>query len=261
MLAAIDVGNSNVALGLFDGDALTHNWRITTRRTMTTDECEIAVAALLSKDGIPAADVDRCVLSSVVPSLTHPFSAALEALCGSPPLVVTTDLSVGLTVSIDHPSELGTDLFANAVAGWKRFGGPCIVVDFGTALSVTAVDAGGAIRGVALAPGVNTALEALSGNTAQLPTVPLDGPADFIGTNTVASIQSGIMNGYRGLVTELVDGTKAELGGAAHVAATGGQATVMAPHCSCVDTIDQWLTLDGLRLIAEACRDTDRSEL
>lgn len=261
MLAAIDVGNSNVALGLFDGEVLAHNWRLTTRRTMTSDEVAITVAALLDTDGVVPTDVEHCVLSSVVPALTRPFSTALAALCGHAPLIVSTDLPVGLAVSIDSPHELGTDLFANAVAGWKRFGGPCIVVDFGTALSVTAVDADNAIRGVALAPGANTALAALSGNTAQLPTVPLDLPETYIGANTVASIQSGIMNGYRGLVTALVEGTKAELGGAAHVAATGGQATVLGPHCECIDTIDQWLTLDGLRLIADACRRAGRSEL
>lgn len=249
MIAAVDIGNSNIAIGLFEGELLTHHWRVTTRRNMTPDECEITLAALLRRDEVQSSAVDFCVLSSVVPSITQSFLAAGEALFGRPPLLVSPSVDVGMEFAIDNPRELGSDLFANAVAGYARYGGPCIVVDFGTALSVTSVGDSGTIMGVAIAPGINTALAALSGNAAQLPTVPLELPNAVIGTNTVHSIQAGIMHGYRGLVDALVGGVRAELGGAAGVIATGGQSSVLGPHCECIDTIDPWLTLDGLRRI------------
>lgn len=252
MICTIDAGNSNIAVGVFDGDRLTHHWRIATRRTMTADEWAVTVSALFAKDAVDPQSLSGCVVSSVVPSITESLADGLALVTGSAPLVVSVDLDIGLIVAIDNPRELGTDLFANAVGGYGRFGGACVVVDFGTALSVTAVSADAEIRGVSIAPGINAALSALVGNAAQLTAVPLKTPDTVIGTNTVRSIQSGIMHGYRGLVETLVHGTVAELGGEVKVVATGGQASVLGSACDCFDEIDPWLTLDGLRRILEA---------
>jgi type III pantothenate kinase len=217
---------------------------------MTADEFTVVFRALLSKDEVQFESVTGAVLASVVPSVTDALMHSLEETLETSPLLATVGLDVGLTVAIDNPAELGADLFANAVAGWGRYGSACAVVDFGTALSVTAVDCGGRIRGVSIAPGLNAALASLVGNTAQLPTVPLVRPDAVIGTNTIHSIQSGLMHGYRGLVRSLVEGVAQELGGEVNVVATGGQATVL--QCDCFDAVDPWLTLDGLRRIYRA---------
>jgi type III pantothenate kinase len=167
------------------------------------------------------------------------------------PLVIGPGVRTGLRIRTDNPAEVGADLVANAVAAYARFQGPCIAVDFGTALSFTAVAAEGDLVGVALAPGLNAAASALSSNTAQLPRVQLVPPPAAIGRNTVHSIQSGLVFGYIGLVEALIVRMRAELGGSAQAIATGGQSRIIAPHTDQFAAVDPWLTLDGLRIIAE----------
>lgn len=175
----------------------------------------------------------------------------LHQLTNQIPLVVSTSLHTGLTISTDTPQELGTDLLANAVAGYHLFHKNCIVVDFGTALSMITVTGKGEIKGVSIAPGLESALKALSLNTAQLPFVPLVAPPSVLGRNTTHAIQSGVVLGYVGLVEYLTDRIKKELDGPTEVIATGGLSEVIAPLTDRFTTIKPWLTLDGLRLLAE----------
>ena len=175
---------------------------------------------------------------------------AIRELCGRAPLLLSPALDLGLRITTENPAEVGADLVANAVAALDRFRGNCIVVDFGTALSFTAVAAPGELRGVAIAPGLTSAVESLARNTAQLPTVPLSPPPAAIGRNSMHSIQAGIVFGYVGLVAEIIRRMRAELGGHADVAVTGGQSQIMAPLLGEV-VHEQWLTLEGLRIIAE----------
>lgn len=189
-------------------------------------------------------------MSSVVPSLTATFRQMLTRLIHQQPLVINTTLRTGLSIATDNPHELGTDLLANAVAGYQLTQTDCVVVDFGTALSVVTVDQSGKILGVSIAPGLESAMKGLSSNTAQLPFVPLTPPPSVLGKNTTHAIQSGIVLGYVGLVEGLVNRIEQELGRSVEVIATGGLAEVIAPLTNRFNRVEPWLTLDGLRLIA-----------
>ncbi|HUX52146.1 MAG TPA: type III pantothenate kinase [Spirochaetia bacterium] len=250
-LLCISVGNSSVAIGLFQGAELLHRWRLSTDKQRTSDEYGIAIRALLDLVAESPKQIDRVVLSSVVPSLAADFPTLIENALQRKPLVISSRLNLGLQIAIDSPQELGTDLIANAAAGHSRFPDNCIVVDFGTALSLTVVDRDGKIRGASIAPGMHAAMEALSKSTDQLPRVPLVPPPAAIGTNTVHSIQSGVVFGYIGLVEGLLSRMSAELSGRTVVVATGGLSGAIAPHIAAVDAIEPWLTLEGLRIIAE----------
>ncbi len=187
----------------------------------------------------------------MVPPAAEQVCAMVAERAGAAPLVVAPGVRTGIRIRTDNPGEVGADLVANAVAAYDLFGCACVAVDFGTALSFTAVSAGGDLVGVAIAPGLTHALKALSDNTAQLPLVPLAAPPSAIGRNTVHSIQAGLVLGYVGLVEGLVARMRGELGGGVKVIATGGQALVIPPLTSIFDKVDPWLTLDGLRLISE----------
>ena len=246
MLLAIDIGNSNIAFGIYHKDGWQGHWRLNTIANKTSDEYEVLFKSLLPNTG----HIKRVVVSSVVPSLKHTFDRMIRRMFGFQPMFVHPGLVTGLRVLIDNPHEIGPDLLANAVAGYHKFGSSCIIVDFGTALSVTVVGQDGDILGVSIAPGLESAMKALSGNTAQLPFVELSAPASVIGKNTIHAIQSGIVFGYVGLVESLVDRIKKELSQDMKVVATGGLAEVIATHTGVFDELEPWLTLDGLRLIA-----------
>jgi len=246
MLLAIDIGNSNIAFGIYHKDGWKGHWRLNTIANKTSDEYEVLFKSLLPNTG----HIKRVVVSSVVPSLKHTFDRMIRRMFGFQPMFVHPGLVTGLRVLIDNPHEIGPDLLANAVAGYHKFGSSCIIVDFGTALSVTVVGQDGDILGVSIAPGLESAMKALSGNTAQLPFVELSAPASVIGKNTIHAIQSGIVFGYVGLVESLVDRIKKELSQDMKVVATGGLAEVIATHTGVFDELEPWLTLDGLRLIA-----------
>jgi type III pantothenate kinase len=263
MLLAIDVGNSNVAFGIHHEGHWTNHWRIRTVRDQMPDEHSVLFRSLLHKDGLQMEDITRTVLGSVVPSLTVTISEMLQRQTGSRLLVVGPGVRTGLRIRTDNPAEVGSDLVANAVAAHALYGagggggkdnkspGNCIVVDFGTALTFTAVDRMGDLLGVAIAPGLRSAATALASNTAQLPHVQLVPPPAAIGRNTVHSIQSGVMFGYIGLIDALIERMRAEMDGPTHVIATGGLARVIAPLTDHFTAIDPWLTLDGLRIIAD----------
>ena len=251
MLLAVSAGNSHISFGVHEKGAWKRRWRIQTVLAKTSDEYLVIFRALFEGAGIPLGRVDAAILSSVVPPLTGTLVETMRELSGRPPVLLSPRLDLGLRIVTENPAEVGADLVANAVAAFHRFKANCIVVDFGTALSFTAVAAAGELRGVAIAPGLTSAVESLARNTAQLPSVPLAPPPVTCGRNSVHSIQAGIVFGYIGLVGEIIRRMREELGGSAAVVATGGQSLIMAPLLGEEVAHEQWLTLEGLRIIAE----------
>ena len=254
MLLCIDIGNTNIVMGLWDGNSWAAHWRVRTVREQMPDEYAVLLGALLQQSGYRMQDVSRAVVGSVVPPLTTVFTELFEQYIDSEPLVVGPGVRTGLRIRIDNPVELGADLVANAVAAFHRFGAACIVVDLGTATTFSAVSQEGDFLGVAIALGLGVAAEALASRTAQLPRVSLVPPPSAIGRNTVHSMQSGLIYGYVGLVEGLIRRIRSELGGTAEVIATGGLSRVLAALTTEIGTVDPWLTLEGLRLISERNR-------
>jgi type III pantothenate kinase len=250
VLLAVSVGNSHITFGGHEKGGWVHRWRIQTVHAKTADEYLVVFRSLLDAAGIPPNAVEATILSSVVPPLTATMVDTLVQLTGRAPLLLSPGLDVGLRITTENPAEVGADLVANAAAAFDRFKGNCIVVDFGTALSFTAVAAPGELRGVAIAPGLTSAVNSLAHDTAQLPRVHLAPPPAAAGRNTVQSIQAGIVFGYIGLVEAIIRRMKAELGGSADVVVTGGQSQIMAPLLGEPVLHEQWLTLEGLRIIA-----------
>ncbi|MDC7219599.1 MAG: type III pantothenate kinase [Spirochaetales bacterium] len=250
MLLAIDVGNTNIVFGVHDGKSWVGNWRIATVHSKMPDEYGVLFRDMLRDGGIGKDVLDKAIVSSVVPGLTGKMRDMVSNLIGKAPIIVGPGVKTGLKIRIGNPSELGTDIVCNCVAAFEKVQDSCIVVDFGTALTFTAIAANGEIRGVAIAPGLQSAAGALSHNTAQLPQVWLEAPEKAIGTNTTASIQSGVIFGYTGLVEHLIDKMSEELGGVKAVIGTGGLSGVIAPLTDRFTYREPWLILEGLRLIA-----------
>jgi type III pantothenate kinase len=250
VLLAVSAGNSHIVFGVHDGSGWVRRWRIQTVHAKTADEYMVVFGSLFDAAGLRGRAMDTAILASVVPPLTRTLTETVETLAGRQPLILSPRLDLGLRITTENPSEVGSDLVANAVAAFDRFKGNCIVIDFGTALSFTAVAAPGELRGVAIAPGLTSAVNSLGHDTAQLPRVPLTPPPGAIGRNTVHSIQAGIVLGYVGLVQEIIGRMRAELGGTAGVAVTGGHSQVMAPLLGESVTHEPWLTLEGLRILA-----------
>ncbi len=251
MLLTVDVGNTQTVLGVFDGaGTLQHHWRLTTDPRRTTDEIDIDLAALLDRRGLGAV-ITASALSTTVPTLTHAWTAALRRLAGDDPIVIGPGVRTGVPVRTDNPHEVGPDRIANAVAAHAAYGGPCIVVDFGTSTNFDVVSAAGEFLGGAIAPGVEISMDALYARAARLVKVDLAAPATAIGKSTVASMQAGAVFGFAGQVDGIVRRIQAEIGAACPVVATGGLAGLMRPHCETVTAYEPWLTLDGLRIVWE----------
>jgi type III pantothenate kinase len=250
MLLAVDIGNTNVVFGAHDG-GWRHQWRIRTVRDKMADEYGILFRMLLREAGLSLADFDRIVIASVVPPLTGRLEEIFAAYSPVAPLIVRHTNVPGLSFAVDNPGEVGADLMANAIAAYDRIRDACIVVDFGTATTFTAVSSEAVFLGVALAPGMNLAASALAGGTAQLPQVRLSAPSTAIGTNTIHAIQSGVVLGYVGLVEGMIRRFREEMQADAQVIATGGLSNVIASLTDCFSAVDPWLTLDGIRLIGE----------
>ena len=251
MLLGIDVGNSNIKIGLWDEGKWRNRWQIRTIRNTTADEYGVTFRSLLDQEGVPLESLNRAAISSVVPPAIVSLREMLRSYSGLDPLLVAPGIKTGLRIRTDNPVEVGSDLVCGSVAAYERYRTNCIVVGFGTALAFTAVAEPGDLLGVAIAPGLKYAAEALFEHTALLQLVQLEPPATAIGKNTAHSIQSGIIFGYVGMVEGLIRRYQSELPGPAKVVATGGQAGIIAPLTDVFTEIDPWLNLEGLRIIAE----------
>ncbi|MBQ0051715.1 MAG: type III pantothenate kinase [Treponema sp.] len=266
MLLAIDIGNTNVVAALFEekddmnSDAkILRQWRISTDSKRTSDEYYSVLMSLFRGEGVNVSEIRFAALASVVPSLTGPFIRVVQTLTGQKPILVSKPTFSNLPVQIpEHTTrEIGADLMCNAVQAWCRFGGPSIVVDFGTALTFTVVDQNAKIAGGVIAPGLGTALKALTSNTAQLPEIPLVAPKSSLGQTTVECMQSGIVLGYKGLVEYMIERLKNDLVAQCgckkeeiNVVATGGLNSVLQPIVDCFGHVDKEFTLQGLRKAA-----------
>jgi type III pantothenate kinase len=253
MLLAIDVGNTQTHVGLFDDDLLEH-WRAHTSRTATADELAVSVSALLGLRGFGLPDIDWLMVSCVVPALAQEYDQLVMRYLDGKGALVGPAMKTGMPIRIDNPHELGADRLVNAVAAYERIGAPCIAVDFGTAVNYDVVSGTGEYLGGVIAPGVEISLEALAQRAAALPRVRLGPPPSPIGHGTIEAIQSGVIYGYAGQVDGLVARLREEMGEEATAIATGGFAGVIVPHCEQIDEVDDLLTLQGLRIIWERNR-------
>lgn len=251
MLLALDIGNTSIHIGLFDGEAIQHTWRIGVEQERLPDEYGVLLMSLLNTVDIHADDIDACIIGCDVPPLIPTFELVSRKFFHREPMVVGQGLRTGVRILYDNPKQLGADRIIDAVAAIKYYGPPCIVVDFGTATVFDAINEQGDYLGGAIAPGIGIASEALFSRAAMLYRVQLERPAQAIGKNTIHAMQSGIFFGYVGLVEGLVARFKAELSGDVKVVATGGLAHEISQATNCIDIIDPDLTLNGLRLIYE----------
>jgi type III pantothenate kinase len=249
VLFAVDVGNTQSVLGLFEGDELVGHWRVSTNPALTSDELRVLVSGLLDLGGWSWDDVTDVILASVVPRVTEAWNEVARTGCSCSPLVVGPGLKTGMPIKYDNPHEVGADRIVNGVAAFQRFGGPVVIVDFGTATTIDVIDAEGAYVGGAIAPGVETSAEALFSKAARLSKVDLEAPPNAIGTNTRTSVQAGLLLGEAAMVDGLVRRVWAELETQTPVIATGGLAQRMGPLCETIAYVDADLTLEGLRII------------
>lgn len=250
MLLAIDIGNTTITLGLYDGEKPGPRWRVETVRSRLPDEYGLVFTALLAGAGLDKSDVTEAAISSVVPPLTGTWEEVCRRALGVEPLVVGAGVKTGVRVLYDDPKAVGADRIVNAVAVKEMYGGPACVVDFGTGTTFDALSAKGEYLGGAIAPGIGIAAEALHARAAKLPRVDLVRPPTAVGRNTEHAMQSGILFGYVGLVEGMVARFRAELGPSMKVVATGGYAELVAKETDVLGVVAPWLTLDGLRLIA-----------
>ncbi len=249
MTLAIDIGNSNIVIAVHDNNTWINSFRYETKETQPEFYYENALRNILLEWGISVSAVNQCVISSVVPDLNEVIKQAVYYVTGSEPLIITPEVLKQLDMIVPHPYEIGSDLVSNAYAALKLYKQNCIIVDFGTALTFTVVHSLQGITGVSIAPGLKTAVQSLSANTAQLPLVPISLPASAIGHDTESAIQSGVMWGYVGLIKELIFRIQAELENEYLVIATGGLSTILHPLESHFYATNKNLTLEGMRLI------------
>jgi type III pantothenate kinase len=244
VLLAIDVGNTQTVLGLFDGESLAEHRRLATEATRTGDELGALLGEMLDLDA-----VDGICLSSTVPALIREFELFAEHWAKAPILVVGPGAKTGIPVRYDNPREVGPDRVVNAIAAKERYGAPCIVVDFGTSTNFDVVSPDGEYVGGVLAPGIEISMDALFARAARLMRVDFVEPPTVIGKSTVHSLQSGLVYGFAGQVDRIVEEIRRELGVEARAVATGGLSDLIVPHCRTIELVDPWLTLEGLRLV------------
>lgn len=251
MLLTMDVGNTQVVMGIFDGEELKAHWRLSTQRERTRDEYRTLVRSIVSLDGFSTADLHGAAIASVVPLATSALRNIASDVASGPTVVVEPGIKTGLPILIDNPREVGADRVMNSVAALRKYGAPAIVVDFGTSTNFDVVSGNGEYLGGAICPGLEVSQDALIGATAALRRVELVPPRAVIGKGTVEAIQSGLLFGHAGMVDGIVTRMLDMLAGPAQVVATGGLAPTIVPHCHAVDIVDEFLTLDGLRMIFE----------
>ena len=250
MLLAVNVGNTHTVLGLFRNGDLAWHWRMTTDPSRTADELALVIGGFLAQQGLSfSREITGVAISSVVPACTTALREMTDSYFHFPPVVVEPGVRTGMPVLTDNPREVGADRIVNALAGYSRFGGPCVVVDVGTAITYDAVNGKGEFVGGAISPGIQMSATSLFTNTAKLPMVELVPPRSVIGKNTVEAIQSGLLYGTAAEIDGVVQRMRGELGDGATAVATGGLAGLVVPYCSTIDHHDPWLTLQGLRLV------------
>jgi type III pantothenate kinase len=259
MLLVLDVGNTNTVLGVFEpqpaeasqGRRLIANWRVTTIKSQTVDEYGVLFRNLFAMNGLEVASVQGTVISSVVPPLDSTLREVCERYFHIKPLFIEPGVKTGMPVHYDNPAEVGADRIVNSVAAFERFGGPCIVVDFGTATTFDVVSQKGEYMGGVITPGIGISADALFSRTARLPRVDIRKPDRVLATNTVGSVQSGLYYGYLGLIDGILERLMGEIGSTTTVVATGGLASLMSEGSKYIREVDEFLTLDGLRIIYE----------
>lgn len=251
MLLTIDVGNSNTVLGVFDGAELKAHWRLTTRREQTPDEYGILVRGLFADNGLDPRGIEAVALASVVPPLTPVLVELARHYLGKEPLVIGPGVRTGMPILYEPPGDVGADRIVNGVAALALYGGPAIVVDFGTATTLDVITRKGEYMGGVICPGVGISADALFQRAARLPRVDVRHPGRVVGRTTVGSMQSGLYFGYAAMCEGLIGRIRTELGESVRVVATGGFAETLAPEIPSIETVNPVLTLVGLRLIFE----------
>ncbi len=249
MLLVIDVGNTNTSLGVYDGELLVNHWRLTSARARTMDEYGVHARNLFSLSGIDFQAITGVAIASVVPPLNFALKRMSEVYFNRSPLFIDHTIDTGVPILYDPPSDVGADRIVDAVAAIHKYGSPCIIVDFGTATTFDAINDRGEYLGGVITPGINISADALFERAARLPRVEIKRPDNVIGTNTVGAMQSGMYYGYAGLVDGILRRMIAELDGRVHVIATGGLAPLIAKASELIETVDETLTLEGMRII------------
>lgn len=256
MLLALDVGNTNITVGVWNGDALVTRWRLRTLRDQTADEWGILLRNLFDFASLDQSAVNGVIVASVVPPLDASLQLMSKRYFSRDALFVTSETDTGITNRYDNPREVGADRIVNAVAAYDKYGGPVIVVDLGTAITFDVISANAEYLGGVICPGIGISIEALVSRTARLPQVDFRNPGSVIGKTTVASMQSGLYYGAIGMIDAIAERLLAELGGGAKLVATGGQAAMILKDSRYLRSVDEDITLDGLRLIWDRVRQT-----
>jgi type III pantothenate kinase len=260
MLLAIDVGNTQTLIGVFEREDMQQHWRLATAADRTADEWALMFHGLLGQVGLSFdRNVTGVIISSVVPRVTQNLREMTERYFHYPPVVVEPGIRTGMPIKIDNPKEVGADRVVNSIGAFEKYGGPCIVVDFGTSTNFDCVTDKGEYIGGAIAPGVEISTNALVSRGAQLRRIEFVEPRSVIGKNTVEAIQSGVLYGFAGQVDAIVERMQKELGGSAATVATGGLAAVIMPHTHSLEHHEPWLTLEGLLIIYERNAEQDAS--
>lgn len=253
MLLVIDVGNTHITLGVYEGEELKATFRATAKQPRTSDEYGIQLCDLLMHRGFQVKDIKDVIISSVVPDVMHSLGSAIIKYFHVKPFVPST-LDMGLKINTEHPKEIGPDRIVDAVAAYEKYGGPVIVVDFGTATTYDIVSGDGVFEGGVISPGIRTSARALWGGAAMLPEIEIRKPESIIAKETVSSMQGGLVYGYIGQTEYIVKKIKAAGYENAKVVATGGLGNIIVPETDVIDIYDPKLTLDGLRMIYEKCK-------
>jgi type III pantothenate kinase len=255
MLLVIDIGNTNTSLGVYEGERLVTHWRLTTARSRTVDEWGVHARNLFALAGLDFKSIDAIAVASVVPPLNFTLKQMAERYFDLSPLFIDHTVDTGVPILYEPPSDVGADRIVDAVAAIRKYGAPCIVVDFGTATTFDAINAKGEYLGGVITPGIAISSDALFQRTAKLPRVEIKRPENVIGSTTVEAMQSGLYHGYAGLVDGILSRMIDELGGTPKVIATGGLAPLIAKGSKLIQEVDENLTLDGLRLVYERARE------